>query len=494
MVRLLLSSTMMTLTIAIVVSVALTGVTGYYFTLQQPTSAAAATDTATVQQKSGGEGGQRTVEYTLVGENTSLEISPGVRVEAWTYNGTIPGPILRATEGDRVIIHFINKTPMPHTVHLHGDHDEKDDGVFQVVKPGETYTYDFIAGPPGALMYHCHVMPVTQHVRIGLYGALIVDPKEGLSPAREYVLVAGEYDTKDQVTTNPQYIFFNGYADQYWDHPLEVKTNETVRVYYIDMGASPAYGFHIHGTIFDAYPSGIWANDPLKVQTWEVAAGNAAIFEAKWPWEGRYLFHIHGIPEEKGTMGYFNVTDAPPNAVDGMDIAKTKSISMIKWQEDLTKSLQKQDPLAEPNIHQQSPGASSTTSHLGHDMTSATSTTTNNSADDAVSSVGNNEAIRVSSSDKTTPVQTNKVSMPRGAAVDNTKTFEPAAIAINSGDTVTWTNDDTTFHIVASKAEGVFTSDLISQKQTFEHKFAERGSYDYYCSIHPWMAGDVIVK
>jgi nitrite reductase (NO-forming) len=199
-------------------------------------------------------------------------------------------------------------------------------------------------------MYHCHVMPVTEHVRMGLYGALIVDPREGVTPAREYVLVAGEYDTKDQLTDDPEYVFFNGYANQYWDNPLPAKTNETVRIYYVDMGASPAYGFHIHGTIFKAYQSGIWSNEPVDVQTWEVASGNGAIFEAKWPSQGRYLFHLHGLPEEKGMMAYFDVTDAGPGAVDGVDIARSKSISMIDWQQDLIKVLQKEDPAGVPAV------------------------------------------------------------------------------------------------------------------------------------------------
>ena len=116
----------------------------------------------------------KTHEYTLIAQDTTVEIAPGVRVDAWTYNGTIPGPTLRATEGDRVVIHFINKTPMPHTVHLHGDHPSAEDGVFEIVAPNGTYTYDFIATPAGALMYHCHVSPVMQHVRMGLYGAFIV--------------------------------------------------------------------------------------------------------------------------------------------------------------------------------------------------------------------------------------------------------------------------------------------------------------------------------
>ena len=86
---------------------------------------------------------------------------------------------------------------------------------------------------------------------------------------------------------------------------------------------SPSHIVHIHGTFFKAYPSGIWENPPFKVQSWELASGNAAILEAKWPWPGKFTFHYHSIPEERGAMGYFNVTNAPPKAIDGKDVAIT---------------------------------------------------------------------------------------------------------------------------------------------------------------------------
>ncbi len=76
-----------------------------------------------------------TREYTLIAENTTLEITPGLRVDAWTYNGSMPGPTITAVEGDRVIIHFINKTPLPHTIHFHGDYPSEQDGVFEEIGP-----------------------------------------------------------------------------------------------------------------------------------------------------------------------------------------------------------------------------------------------------------------------------------------------------------------------------------------------------------------------
>ncbi len=436
---------------------------------------------ASAQDSSSGDYEPKTIEYTLIAEETTLEIAPDTRVEAWTYNGTIPGPTLRATEGDRVIINFINKTPMTHTIHLHGDHDELDDGVFQEVLPNETYTYDFIAEPAGALMYHCHVMPVSQHIRMGLYGAFIVDPQTPLEPAREYVIVTGEYDTQDQLTELPEYVMFNGYADQYWENPLPARTNELVRIYLINLGSSPAFGFHIHGTLFDAWPSGVWENPSLRVQTWEVSAGNAAIFEVKWPWEGRYLFHLHGTPEEKGTMAYFNVTDAPEDAVDGVDIAKTKSIDMIEWQADLTKKIQKADPNGNVTT---TPTANNSGSHGGHSMSNTTS-----------DSETETEQQQQPANQGGTVEETTSVSMAKGSSQKSSnKGFTPDHISIHAGDTVTWKNDDSTAHTVKSKEEGLFFSGSILQRRTFEHTFAEPGTYEYYCSLHPWMTGIVEVK
>src|SRR4029079_13655802 len=137
-----------------------------------------------------------TREYTLIAENTTLEIAPGLRVDAWTYNGSMPGPTITAVEGVRVIVHFINKTPLPHTIHFHGDHPSEQDGVFEEIGPNGTYTYDFIAHPAGALGYHCHVTPVMQHLKWVLYVSLKSYPATPLPPAREYVFVDGEYDTQ----------------------------------------------------------------------------------------------------------------------------------------------------------------------------------------------------------------------------------------------------------------------------------------------------------
>ncbi|MGB9274406.1 MAG: multicopper oxidase domain-containing protein, partial [Terrimicrobiaceae bacterium] len=115
-------------------------------------------------------------EYRVVAEDKEIEIAEGIKFPAWVYNGFLPGPTLRATVGDRIIIHFENKGSKPHTMHFHGIDPANMDGVFEVVPEGKTFTYDFIAEPFGVFPYHRHMMPLRKHVSRGLFGTLIVDP------------------------------------------------------------------------------------------------------------------------------------------------------------------------------------------------------------------------------------------------------------------------------------------------------------------------------
>ena len=137
----------------------------------------------------------RTVrDYEMVAVDTEIEVAPGVWFAAWAYNGQVPGPTLRCTEGDLLRIDFFNAGSHPHTVHFHGTHAPAMDGVTPVVAPGERFTYEFEATPFGVHPYHCHSIPLKRHIHKGLYGTLIVDPPEGRTPARELVLVMNGFD------------------------------------------------------------------------------------------------------------------------------------------------------------------------------------------------------------------------------------------------------------------------------------------------------------
>lgn len=145
--------------------------------------------------------------FTLTVEETReipITIAPNNATEvvlfpAWTFNGTVPGPTLRMNEGDHVQITVKNSPNSNHThsLHMHSRHNPSMDGTFgdsAAIKPGESFTYDFIAGPAGVYPYHCHVEPIVDHINRGLYGAMIIDPIPPRTPAHEMVMMMNSYD------------------------------------------------------------------------------------------------------------------------------------------------------------------------------------------------------------------------------------------------------------------------------------------------------------
>ena len=129
-----------------------------------------------------------------------VEVAPGVMFPAWTFNGRMPGPTLRCTEGERLRIRFFNGTSHPHSMHFHGIHAWRMDGVpgAGLVQPGDAFVYEFDAHPFGCHLYHCHALPLKRHIHKGLYGAFIIDPDPERHPearrcrARPPARLAGE--------------------------------------------------------------------------------------------------------------------------------------------------------------------------------------------------------------------------------------------------------------------------------------------------------------
>ena len=149
--------------------------------------------------------------YTLVAQNAEIEVAKGVTAKVWTYNGTVPAPTLRFNEGDEVVVKFVNKTPYSHTIHFHGSHNSANDGVIPQVLPGKEYIYNFTAKEAGLFMYHCHAFPTTEHVRMGMYGAMIIDPvHHPMEPAREYLFVLSELDPENPLANFTRFYPING--------------------------------------------------------------------------------------------------------------------------------------------------------------------------------------------------------------------------------------------------------------------------------------------
>lgn len=252
--------------------------------------------------------GQTVREYTLVARDVELEVAPGVMYPAWTYNGSVPGPTLRATEGDRMRVHFTNASDHPHTIHFHSVHPANMDGVFEQVDPGGTFIYEMDAEPFGMHQYHCHTMPLAKHISKGLYGALIIDPRQG-RPAvdREMVMVLAGFDI-DFDDENDFYTV-NGPAFYYQNNPISLRVDEKVRIYVTNMlEFDPVNSFHLHANFFQYYPTGTRLDASAFTDTVALMQAERGIMEFSYRFPGRYLFHAHKTEfAELGWVGTFQV-------------------------------------------------------------------------------------------------------------------------------------------------------------------------------------------
>jgi manganese oxidase len=258
--------------------------------------------------------GQTLREYTIYAEDKEIEIAPGIFFPAWTYNGRVPGPTIRCTEGDHLRVHFINGSTHPHTMHFHGVHPFEMDGVPGAgpgeIAPGQTFTYEFDAEPFGCHLYHCHSMPLKRHIHKGLYGAFIINPKEGRPPAREFMMVMNAFDTNFD-EANEIYAV-NTVGHEFARRNIPVKVGELVRIYLINIVEFDLLNsFHLHANMFDYYDHGTTLAPTSRiVDTIMQVQGQRGILEFKYRYPGKYMFHAH-VTEftELGWMGQFNVVE-----------------------------------------------------------------------------------------------------------------------------------------------------------------------------------------
>jgi manganese oxidase len=249
-------------------------------------------------------------EFTLIASDQLVkEVSPGVFYNVWTFNGTVPGPTIRATEGDIVRINFVNNGSLPHSLHTHGIHPAEMDGVFEMISPGGRFTYEFIAEPFGVFPYHCHMTPLEEHITHGLYGVYIVDPKTPRPPADEMVMVMNGYDTDFDTENN--FYTVNGIPYYYMHHPIQIEKDKPVRVYLVNMlEFDPLNNLHLHANMFNYYPSGTSLQPDELTDIISMNQAERGIMEFKYKYPGKYMFHAHKTEfAEKGWMGTFLVND-----------------------------------------------------------------------------------------------------------------------------------------------------------------------------------------
>ena len=250
-------------------------------------------------------------EWELVAHEKEIEVAPGVKYVAWAYNDRVPGPTLRAREGERLRVKFVNGSTHPHTIHFHGIHPAAMDGVPGIgagnIAPGKRTVYEFDATPFGLHLYHCHSTPLAEHIAKGLYGAFVIDPKDGRPPADELVMVMNGFDTNFD-RSNEVYAV-NTVAFEYMHRPIKVKRDELVRIYLVNLlEFDPLNSFHVHANFFDYYPTGTRLEPRDFTDTVIQGQGERGILELRFPYTGKYMFHAH-VSEfaELGWMGFFHV-------------------------------------------------------------------------------------------------------------------------------------------------------------------------------------------
>jgi nitrite reductase (NO-forming) len=259
--------------------------------------------------------------FTLTVVDKRIEIGLGLTYDAWTYDGQVPGPVLRVRQGDEVTIQLVNPTTMAHGIDTHAA-EIAPKLHFGASAGQRNLSYTFRARVPGAFLYQCSAIPTLLHVANGMYGMMIVDPLQGWPKAHEVMIVQGEYygtpdknglvagDSRREVEERPDFVVFNGSVDRYVEHPIPIKTGELVRVFFVNAGPNLSSTFHVTGAIFSTvYRGGNPADAMHDLASFEVGPGDGAVFEFRVHEPGDYAFIDHALARTtKGAEGVFRAT------------------------------------------------------------------------------------------------------------------------------------------------------------------------------------------
>jgi copper-containing nitrite reductase len=257
-----------------------------------------------------------------------ISLAPGVLYDAWTFDGTVPGPFIRARVGDTLEVSVTNMDAMgmPHNLDFHAVTGPGGGGAVTNVAPGQRHTARFALRAPGLFVYHCGAAPVTDHIANGMYGLLLVEPEDGLPPVdREYYVMQSEFytsapDPQTKIAAyahdaglreDPTYVVFNGGSMSLMgDAALRAHTGETVRIFFGNAGPNKVSSFHIVGTVMEhVYREGDLLSPPARdIQTTLVPPGGATVVDFTAEVAGTYTLVDHAIfRTEKGAAGLLKV-------------------------------------------------------------------------------------------------------------------------------------------------------------------------------------------
>lgn len=278
------------------------------------------------------------VEISLTTKEVIAEIAPGVTLNYWTFDGTVPGPFLRVREGDTVVLTLTNDPTSlhHHSIDLHAVTGPGGGAAATMVAPGESKTITFKALNPGIFIYHCAYPNVANHMAHGMYGLILVEPEEGLPPVdHEFYVAQGEFysagalgrkglqlfDAQAMLDGKAQYVVFNGRTGGV-NNKMTANVGETVRLYVANGGVNYISSFHVIGEIFDrVYREGDLVSPPAEsIQSTLIPAGAAAVIDFKVDYPGTYVLVDHALARlDRGAWGLLRVEgEADPNIFDGV--------------------------------------------------------------------------------------------------------------------------------------------------------------------------------
>jgi len=287
----------------------------------------------------------KTVKIQLEAVEVISKIGPNILYHYWTFNETVPGPFLRVREGDTVelSLHNDQSSSHSHAIDLHAVTGPGGGKAVTEVKPGETKTLTFKATTAGLFIYHCAAGNPATHIANGMYGMILVEPKQGLAKVdHEYYIMQGElythgrlgkkgyqkFNSRKMIDERPEYIVFNGRTGALaGDGQLNAKVGDKIRLFVGNAGVAKISSFHVIGEIFDkVYPEAAISNPHKNVQTTLVPAGGATMVEFKVDYPGNYVLVDHALTRvDRGAWGILNVTGQKNDALYSGDSSHDKN-------------------------------------------------------------------------------------------------------------------------------------------------------------------------
>ena len=495
-------------------------------------------------------------QVTLIANETVLQVAPdnplhpgGIMYSAMTFNNTIPGPVIAVNQGDIINITTFNAGKVIHSLDFHAGL-----GPSKVlsgnIAPGESKSVVLHADNAGAYLYHCGadaLNGVWEHIANGMYGAVVVHPEDE-EPAKEFYVSFSEiYNSADKgpfVGTNgtvgtfdigkfwnnsPDLVLTNGMAHKYVPGvgetskiPLnanatvfKVKPGELTRWYILNPGPNDYVAFHfISGqiTVRDGNIDGNFGTQMVNDETWTIPPGSASVIESTFPEAGTYIGLDHAMSDALKGGAFAVVADENSTATDhpeGTAVAPKDSESPV-WRAPEVSSATLSDNMTMTDGNMTNATSQTWNATMSDNMTMTDGNMTNATTSEVMNATMSDNMTNATTSDagnmssmvmNQTMENGSAVSIPSGSSNPSaTEFYTPANLTVAVGTTVTWTNDDATIHTVtqgspeSQETAPLFDSSILAAGKTFEYKFDQAGTFDYYCTLHPFMVGTVTVQ